>query len=291
MSPYVAPGKLIPDDGIDDSWFVRPPTPGAVTVPGTPGGGGGTVTSPGSINVPGQVPDYAALIQGDPLFRQYRADVGAEGISDAASRARAIRAMLTQFGEVPEGVWDTYGDVDEATRLAAARNPHSVVAQMQQQHADAQSQMRAALAARGLSSSGQRAFEENRLGQALSQGQYQARNELLGTVGQTQSAFVNSERQRAREIAQAMSEAMGRATQSNPATPGGTASIDDTMQGPDGGPVYKGPDGNYYDGNGNPVQAVPRVTATSSGFQFTGDPYAESNYEHLAYPLTKFLAL
>jgi hypothetical protein len=62
---------------------------------------------------------------------------GAEGISDAASRAAAIRSLLTQFGEVPEGPWDAYGDVDEATRIAARENPYSVLRTLSSQFEDA----------------------------------------------------------------------------------------------------------------------------------------------------------
>lgn len=286
MAFYQPKNPLIPDAGVDDSWFVRPDTPAPAVAPTLTGGASAPTAPPGSVGVPGNTPNYEALITGDPLFRQFRADLGAEGVSDAASRQRAIRSLLTQFGGVPEGSWDVYGDADEATRLAAQNNPHSVLAQIGQQGQDAEAMMRAALSARGLSSSGQRVFEEQRLGKALSQAQYNARTGAMDTINQAQGGFVSAERQRARDLASQMAEAMRRQTELHPATPGGTANLDNTMEGPNGEPVYLGADGNYYTQDGRLISGVrpkPGAPQVGPGGSGATSPFAPSASPEVAY--------
>ena len=73
------------DNALDfSSW----PTAGAAG----PGGGGG-----------GMAPiDYRAMIEADPFYNQAKADMSAQGISDAASRAAAIKRTLIDWGVLPD---------------------------------------------------------------------------------------------------------------------------------------------------------------------------------------------
>src|SRR5690242_12808468 len=85
-----------------------------------------TPTLPGAPSLPnagGYTPDYGAILAGDPLLMQTKADLSGQGIADAAQRKSLIDSLVVQYGvSDPTKLNDQYGDVDQATIEAAKNN-------------------------------------------------------------------------------------------------------------------------------------------------------------------------
>lgn len=230
---------------------------GGLSTPGV--GGGGSPANPG-ITIPGRTPDYRQLALADPAFSSFQSGAMAAGVSDATSRQRAIRDLLIRAGQIPTTFTDPYGDVNDETRQLAADNPHSFRRQQEQEFTDQNSAMRRALAARGLLGSGQEAFEASRLARGRSQAEYNFNTELLRGLGEAQDAFARGEYERSLQTSSALADAIARQAELHPVTGAQQAVLAPDMQGPNGEAVYKGSDGTFYDVNGKPIQAKPRLS-------------------------------
>lgn len=170
--------------------------------------------------------DYLALINGDPLLGQERADLSAQGVSDAASRAAAIQRALIQFGIVPdfassaqklglsgEALGYLNQDVNDRTRQLAQANTQeglSLTARLAKAHTDAVRNIRNQLAARGIIRSGETPYqlgeEANQYKISTNDATQQLLDYLTGAIG----AFTQSERQRRQQLAQYLSDAASR---------------------------------------------------------------------------------
>jgi hypothetical protein len=214
--------------------------------PNAGGGGGAGGFAGGAIN--------------SPFYQQALAATQAAAAADAASRKAAIQQMLIQFGEVPTGFTDPYGDVDQTTRDLATKNTSSgisVAARLKQALADAQTQSSRRLAAKGLRRSGARGFNmrKNQLG--FDQNYSDAVSKLLSGSQDVYKGFGQGEYNRSMGLASALQSAINSMS---------------SFYRPSSAPSYSAPSGG---GGGGSYEApsAPAYTPTSpySQPQFTLD--------------------
>lgn len=183
------------------------------TVPATPGTVAPAPTVP-APTVPAQDTGYQDLYQtavNSPFYQQALAATRASGLADAASRKSAIQQALIQFGLVPSGFQDKYGDVDATTRSLADQNTSSGIsayARLLQAHKDAQRDLSRRLAARGLRRSGTRGYGMRRNQLAYDQNFSDSVAKLLGFANSTYGNFANAEYQRQMGLSSALSNAV-----------------------------------------------------------------------------------
>jgi hypothetical protein len=119
--------------------------------------------------------------------------------------------MLVQFGLVPEGFTDPYGDVDPTTRTLAEQNTTSgisIAARLKQALQDAQRESSRRLAAKGLRRSGARGYQLRRSQLGYDQQYSDAVNKLLGGANETYRGFAQGEYNRSMSLAQALQNAV-----------------------------------------------------------------------------------
>lgn len=226
-----------------------------------------------TATIPGYTPDYASLIANDPTYLQLQKDLAAQGVSDAASRNASINRALVGFGEVPDlnaasqqlGITGLSGYVDPATAGLAAKNQYSTEANLARAHTDAIRSLRQNLAARHALQSGELGFQLQHENTAYGQAQNDATQKLLDYLGGVQSAFVQAERARQMQLMQAAADTANRVASEYPATGSQTATYDAGLSAQYGYPVYRGPDGKLYTGNGQPVTGGPRPSTQPGG--------------------------
>jgi hypothetical protein len=222
---------------------------------------GGPASKPSSSTAPsapaGTTPavDYQALINNDPFYKQAQADSSAQGISNAAQRAQAIKKAIIDWGVMPD--WATaadklglspdllgyiQADVDPKTAEYAALNEsqglsrHARLDKANQANIDA---IRNQLAARGMYQSGELGYGLTENAQQYKQAATDAEGNVIGAIAGIGSSFAQAEAERKRNLASAGTDAAGRvATQigsSGPSSavapsgsgvaPGGTSSF------------------------------------------------------------------
>lgn len=134
--------------------------PFAPTTPAGPSGGDRpTGVGPTGYNAAGPtaapLSPQAAILKSDPAYAQAETDATESAGDAAANRTAAIRQAILQYGGVPQGFQDQYGDADAATEQAAAANPYSQLAQATRQQGQTQEADRQGEAANGSIFSGQ----------------------------------------------------------------------------------------------------------------------------------------
>lgn len=201
----------------------------------------------------GVTPDYAGLIQADPIYSQTQANLSAQGIADNAQAKAAAARALIGFGAVPEGLDPTLARlVDPTTAKLAADNTAeglSTVAQLDRAH---QRNLRAGtenLAASGTLESGATGVMLGQELQDYKANQVAARQQLIDTLASLNSSLASNEAGRQQQLAQAAQDAAGRVQQLYPAWPG--AQVSGTWD--PHAKAFVGSDGNYYDQNHQPL--------------------------------------
>lgn len=171
-------------------------------------------------------PDYAGLINNDPLYAQLKKDLAAQGVSDATARAAAIQRALIQFGQVPsfDGLsglnqdWLNQ-DVNDTTRELAAKNTSAglSIAARQKQAFDKQVRdIRNSLAARGALRSGETGHMLQEAQTGFDRTQYDTMQELLDFISGLQAGFAKSEKDRQGQLRGGATEASGRVADQYP---------------------------------------------------------------------------
>lgn len=179
---------------------------------------------PNANNMNGWTPGMAAPASGgggasglagaaisSPWYQQAQAATQAAAAADAANRKAAIQQMLIQFGLVPEGFSDPYGDVDQTTRDLAAANTQSGIsaaARLKQALADAQRDSSRRLTAKGLRRSGARGYQMRRNQLGYDQNYSDAVAKLLGLAQGVYSGFAQNEYTRSMNLASALANAL-----------------------------------------------------------------------------------
>lgn len=191
---------------------------------GVPLSGGSTS---GAQSTGGGGIDFQSMINSDPFYLQAKADMSAQGVADAASRAAAIKRTLIDWGVIPDvkaaadklglsstalGYFNT--DVDERTRQLAAENEAqglSMHSRLGKANTDNVRAIRNALAARGMYQSGELGYGLTENAQQYKQASTDAEKQVLGNLEEVSGRFVQSERERTRAVAEAMMAAAQRA--------------------------------------------------------------------------------
>lgn len=226
------------------------PTGGGTPAPPPPG-------PPGSVNVKGFNPDYNALLLQDPAYLAWANAHPGVVAGAGAQRAAALRALAMQYGGIPTGFQDTYGDLTPEDIAAAQSNPYSDMHMLQQQYDQNVEQMKKGLAARGALHSGDLGYGQGQLDTQLGQSQYNLGNQFgsnfQNAIQNYLDALTNDRTAQGAAIGQAYQDVIG-----NPLyapTPDTTANLVPTWQSDYGQPVYSTSDGRLYtvDAQGNPV--------------------------------------
>jgi hypothetical protein len=239
-----------------------PPTP----PPPPPSTGGGvatgttTPTTTGSSTPP---PDsigtinWDSLIQGDPNYLNYLVNSKANLGDAASSRKAALEALVLQYGGLPSGISDSYGDLSAADLANAAANPFSDEAGIQRNYDQSQRAMLRSLAARGALESGDLGYNAGQLDTSRGTNEYNAGAKFASDYNTAIGSYLNALGTDRADKANAIQAAYGDVS-SNPLYQQGAglgATLDPNWQAKYGTPVYRDASGNLYttDANGNPV--------------------------------------
>jgi hypothetical protein len=151
---------------------------------------------PTTRTVPGHMfmPDWEALIRGDPrMLAGQTAWTTAKG-SAATRRANAIKNAIIHFGAAPQNWQSGYGDLTEADYLAASdrtANPFSFMALAEAQRGRNRGDLRAELAGRGMLDSGALTGGENMIQRGYEEGVGAETSNLLDTLSGYESGYAN----------------------------------------------------------------------------------------------------
>lgn len=260
--------------GFDSSGnFTGDTSTGGYTGPGT-----ATTPPPAAPNAPpptvdtggGNTPDYGGLIQNDPTYVAAQSAAQQAQAAAAAQRSAAVKSAIIQYGGLPTGFTDTYGDADQATLDNAKQNQFSTLANLAKTYAQNQQTLRAQLAARGALQSGDLNYGEDQNQQAYGQQQYDAGNAFGGQYTNALNAYSGVLGTNAQNLVGAIQGAESN-VQSNPAyqpVPSGSANYDAKSSAQYGQAIYVGPDGTLYDSTGkkyDPYAAAAAAAAAVSG--------------------------
>lgn len=150
---------------------------------------------------------YTSMIQANPAYMAWQAS-SIRNLSDAAtSRKAAIRALAEQFGGLPAGFADKYGDLSASDLSLAQQNPYSVEANLSRTYHGNVSAMRKALAARGALHSGDLGFNQNQLDTQYGQDQYNAGQQFAQELSAAMDAYTQAQDADRQAQAQAIQQA------------------------------------------------------------------------------------
>jgi len=157
-----------------------------------------------------QMPDYQNLWQGDPEWIRTQAQIEANEGTLGRQRADAVRQALIQFGAAPTGWSSGFGDVGEADIAAAQQNPFSTMKEISRARSMGSEDLRAALGARGILSSGAWTGGENMLQRQQELTSTQETNKLLSALKGYESSYGQGLNQYEAQRQAAMQNAFGR---------------------------------------------------------------------------------
>lgn len=257
-----------------DNGGVAPTKPAASPAPPTTVSAGFTPAPapgpppPGSVQTaPGYTPDYKGLIENDPAYLAANANSVQAQAQAAAQRKAALQQALIRYGGMPQGFTDQYGDIDQATKDAAAQNKNSILAQLANNYQQSSDQFKRGLAARGALQSGDLAYGADQLERGYGQQQYDAANQFGSDAQQAINAYTGTVQGNAQNMSQAVASAEAN-VYANPAyrpSAPSTANYDASRSSQYGQPIYVDDSGNVYDQNGNPFTA-PSPSASASPY-------------------------
>lgn len=256
------------------------PTPAPTPSAGGPPAPGAAPTGPTTVSVAGSGydPNYKDLITNDPAYlAANNAASAAAGTANAQRQAR-LRALYVQYGgQLPDSFKDQYGDIDQATRDAAAANQNSILARLKTSYDQGLQQFQKGLAARGALQSGEFNYGADQLNRGYGQQQYDAANQFTDSANEAVQNYLGVLQGNAGNLASAIGSAES-SVFSNPAyrpVAPTKANYDTGLSAQYNQPVYKDDNGNMFDINGNPF-APPAASAAAAGGY---DPYADrTNY-------------
>lgn len=248
---------------------------GAATPPaGTP--------PPGDINVGGTPTDYDALIKSDPGLIASEAAGARQRAEAAAQRQAALRRLAIQYGGLPAGFSDQFGDLDSGTLDMAGKNQFSQKAVIERNYAQGVEGFKRALAARGVLQSGELGYGLDQADLARGQQEYDAGNQFSDQFQAAINGYAGTVNDTYSSEAAAIAAAEGN-VYNNPANrPVGasTAHLEDGSVEKYGFPVYTDPtsgkrykvDGSeFIDSGGSSTPSNVPASAGFSGFDSNGN--------------------
>lgn len=157
---------------------------------------------------------YQDQIQNEGIYTAQAGQLQAEDFASAAQRRAQIRNLIAQYGGAPAGFTDKFGDIDAATLALAGKNPYSTIATLDRNQKQDTGSMVAQLAARGVVQSGENALKRQEIGYQRGRDEYDAINELMGSIGGLEGEYASGVRGRAGQQADYASQAMDRLVES-----------------------------------------------------------------------------
>jgi hypothetical protein len=112
-------------------------------------------------------------------------------------------------GDMPAGFADQFGDIDEATRTAAASNQNSTLARLKTGYGTSREQFMRQLAARGGLQSSELNYGEDQLQRGFEQQQYDAGNQFLNDANGAYGDYLGVVNGNAQSLASAIGSAEG----------------------------------------------------------------------------------
>src|SRR5262252_10276309 len=263
-------------------------------------GGGGLASSMPVHDIP--PPSwYRSQVETEPGYVAWK--TGADTArTDAGTRRRAaIQALALQYGGIPTGYTDEYGDFDPTELALDAANPQSQLNRLKASYETQQQQLSTSLAARGALHSGDYVYGQDQLANQYATNLGDAATAFLGGIGQGGMAGAADDYLQAYNAAYAdqgtqINDAINRLEQLYPTTgTDTTATLDPDWSTKYSTPVYTTPDGNLYqigpDGNLEPYTPPPADTGggggtdTSGGGSTTTPPTQDVQYPSGTYTL------
>jgi hypothetical protein len=219
----------------------------------------GLGSAPPRMVVPATHPDYGALAKGTSRYMGWQAGAEQRRGNATANRRAAIRALILQYGKVPAGFKDEFGDVDPALLADAGASQLSQSAQLEQAFQKNLLHRRQGLVSRGMSDSGELGYEVTTAGNERATQENDLIQQLLAAARGDYANYTGEMAGINAEEPGVLSESMDQAAEMYPSEPESTAQIVPGSQESYGFPVYKTPDGQLYKigPNGLP-QRMPR---------------------------------
>jgi hypothetical protein len=229
-------------------------------IEGAPGAAGATVSiapvvpgapaaAPGYIPVGGGgTPDYNALIRSDPSYMAYLNSSKLDLDQAASARKAALQKLAIQYGGLPTGFQDKYGDIDQGTLELAQKNEFSDVKRIGRSYEQGVEQFKRALAARGALQSGELGYGLDQAELNRAEREYDVGNQFSNAYAGVANDYVGTESR----VRQGEAGAIAQAQQnvfSNPANRPADAieaSLDSGATSQYGQPLYRHPDGTLW---------------------------------------------
>ncbi len=159
-----------------------PPRPGPGVPPPAPVGGGGTPA-------PAPAPNYLDLIKNSPGYQSWLASRNSRLGNLATNRAAAIRQLVLQYGGIPKGLQDSFGDLRPQDIAAAQGNQFGIMQQIARQDAEGRNNMHRSLAARGVLQSGDLGYGEGQADLARGSAEYDAGQQFFNILNQALQGY------------------------------------------------------------------------------------------------------
>ena len=204
-------------------------------------------------------PDYGALIKSDPGYMSYL-NSGKLDIEQAGSARRAaLQRLAIQYGGLPKGMRDQFGDIDANTLDLAGRNQFSDSANLKRQYASGIEGFKRSLAARGVLQSGELGYGLEQAEYGRGQREYDLGNNFANAAQGVVNDYLSTEGRVRSGEAGALSAAQ-QSVYSNPVNrpvdavdiPLEAGSVEQYGQG-----VYRHPDGRRFTADGQPFSEPP----------------------------------
>lgn len=281
-----------------DIWLNQQKQKKAAQPVGTPSGGGvfggaasGTSVAPvvpappvftpnPTVPIGGFTPNYGDLIKSDPGYVSGMASGQMDVAQAAAARRAALQKLTIQYGGIPQGLQDQYGDIDSGTLELAQKNQYSDTQRLQRSYAQGIEAFKKALAARGALQSGETGHGLSQADLARGEREYDLGNQFANAAQGVVNDYTGVESRVRQNEAALLSQAQ-QSVYSNPANrpvdaydaPLVAGSVEQYGQ-----PLYQGNDGKMYTASGQafdpPASAslAPSSTTDEQGNIYTRDP-------------------
>lgn len=187
-----------------------PPPPVAATAPAP-------AAAPPPVSGHWSVPDYQSLISSMPDYVAANADLTAQGGDAESARRASIQRAIIESGFSPSSYHDPYGDLDPTTLSAASSNPQSTLAQLQLARNRGGADLSAALAGRGMLSSGALTGGDQRLMEGFQGAQSSAEQSLLDALNGYTGSYASTQAELTRQRLAAQQQAALEAASQYPA--------------------------------------------------------------------------
>ena len=220
-----------------------------------------------TMPIGGFTPDYGALIKSDPGYMAGMEGGQKDVAQAAAARRAALQKLAIQFGGLPAGLQDTYGDIDAGTLELAQKNTYSDIARLGRSYTEGIEAFKKALAARGALQSGETGYGLQQADLARGEREYDMGNQFANAAQGVINDYAGVESGVRQREAALLSQAQ-QSVYSNPANRPVDAYDAPLVEGSIeqyGQPLYQGNDGKLYTAAGQIFSAPAAGASVAPG--------------------------